>query len=209
MSETVFFTADTHFWHARLLGLGRGRPFDSIEEHNETIIDRWNERVGKGDRIYHLGDFSFGNREKTEEIIDRLRGQVHVIRGNHDGGLDRFASRFASYSPYKEIKLGEQRLVLFHFPIHSWHKVGQGAVHLHGHSHGLLPDYGAPRMDVGVDDHGFAPIAFDEVMEVLGPRIGQWEPGDHHTAQSDSSGAGEQDDSDARAVRPVVSDDQP
>jgi calcineurin-like phosphoesterase family protein len=185
MAETVWFTADTHFWHARLLGLGRGRPFASIEEHNETLIDRWNDRVGSGDRVYHLGDFSFGNRAQTEEIIGRLHGQVHFVRGNHDRTMDRFADRFASYSQYKEIKLGDQRLVLFHFPIHSWHKVGQGAVHLHGHSHGLLPDSGAPRLDVGVDDHGFAPISFEQVMERMGPRIGTWTPGDHHGPISD------------------------
>jgi calcineurin-like phosphoesterase family protein len=115
---------------------------------------------------------------------------VHFVRGNHDRGMDRFADRFASFSQYKEITVADQRFVLFHFPIHSWHKVGQGSMHLHGHSHGLLPDYGVPRLDVGVDSHGFAPISVEEVVSILGPRIGTWEPGDHHRVETDTAASG-------------------
>lgn len=41
----LFFTADTHFGHANILKLC-GRPFETIEEMNETMIGKWNERVG-------------------------------------------------------------------------------------------------------------------------------------------------------------------
>lgn len=177
----MWFTGDTHFWHDKIIWLGKGRPFDSVEAMNEALIERWNERVGKSDRVYHLGDFAFGNREQKEAIIPRLNGQIHMIRGNHDGSLDALSSKFASYRPYHELKVDGTRLVLFHFPIHSWHKIGQGALHLHGHSHGLLPDIGAPRMDVGVDACGYAPISYEEVVERLAPRVG-WLPGDHHGA---------------------------
>lgn len=179
-AEDIWFTADTHFHHSKIVWLGNGRPFADVEAMNEALIERWNERVKRHHRVYFLGDFSFGNRAATEAVLDRLNGQIHFVRGNHDGGMDRLSSRFASFQQYKEVKIGEHRLVLFHFPIHSWHKVGHGALHLHGHSHGLLPDDGLkPRMDVGVDTHDFAPWHIDEVLERLLPRVG-WAPGDHH-----------------------------
>lgn len=55
----VFFTADTHFFHHSIIKYCR-RPFRSVEEMNAGIIARWNAQVGKDDRIYHLGDVSFG-----------------------------------------------------------------------------------------------------------------------------------------------------
>lgn len=176
----IWFTSDTHFFHKTITWIGRGRPWETVDEMNDALVYNWNQSVQKSDRIYHLGDFSFGNREQTDQIIGRLNGQIHVIRGNHDSGLDRFASRFVSYQQYKEIKVDGQRLVLFHYPIHSWHQVGKGSFHLHGHCHGLLPDsLDRPRCDVGVDAWGFAPVNYETIRERLLPLVG-WRPGDHH-----------------------------
>lgn len=182
--EDIWFTSDTHFWHKNIIVIGKGRPWDTVEDMNEALIERWNALVNQGDRIYHLGDFSFGNKAKTMEVVRRLRGQIHVVRGNHDHVLDKaqVASMFASYQPYKEIKVEGQRLVLFHYPIHSWHDAHHGALHLHGHCHGGLADDGTkPRMDVGVDTHDYEPWHISEVLERLQPRLG-WLPGDHHGA---------------------------
>lgn len=178
MSESIFFTSDTHFGHKNLLHLGRGRPFSSIEEHDEALVDRWNERVQPQDRVYHLGDFAFANRDRTEEILDRLKGQIHFVRGNHDSGMDRFASRFASYQQYKEIRVEGQRIVLFHFPVASWHKAHHGSWHLHGHCHGNFQAPNGPMADVGVDCWDFAPVAYEEIAEALSTKT--WTPTDHH-----------------------------
>ena len=183
MAERIFFTSDTHFGHANITTLGRGRPFASAEEMTEALVARWNERVKRSDRIYHLGDFSFLARARTLEILDRLRGEIHLVRGNHDRILDApvVARRFASYQDYKELAVGGQRLVLFHYPILSWHGAHKGSWHLHGHCHGTLcEDPTVARMDVGVDCTGYAPISFEEVSERLAGR--RWVPVDHHGA---------------------------
>lgn len=178
MSETVWFTADTHFGHKNIVWLGNGRPWDSWEEMTEGLVENWNANVKRTDRIYHLGDFSFLPKPKTVELIKRLNGQIHMVRGNHDGGLDSLAPMFASYQQYKEIKVGAQRLVLFHFPMLSWHKVHSGSWHLHGHCHGLLKRSNGPMMDVGVDPNGYRPITYEEVAERLAEAT--WEAVDGH-----------------------------
>ncbi|MGN1345353.1 MAG: metallophosphoesterase, partial [Eubacteriales bacterium] len=78
----IFYTADTHFGHANILRLC-GRPFASVEEMNEKLIERWNEKVQPADTVYILGDMFFRTTE-VESILERLRGKKHLIVGNHD-----------------------------------------------------------------------------------------------------------------------------
>jgi calcineurin-like phosphoesterase family protein len=54
----IFFTGCTHFGHANIIKLAQ-RPFASIEEMNEVLVERWNSTVGSDDTVYHLGDFSW------------------------------------------------------------------------------------------------------------------------------------------------------
>lgn len=41
-----YFTSDTHFYHADLLGDNdfAPRPFPDVETMNQTIVDHWNAR---------------------------------------------------------------------------------------------------------------------------------------------------------------------
>ncbi len=54
----IFLTSDTHFGHGRILELSH-RPFDSIEQHDDEIVRRWNEVVGPKDTVIHLGDVAW------------------------------------------------------------------------------------------------------------------------------------------------------
>ncbi|MBP5230316.1 MAG: hydrolase, partial [Clostridia bacterium] len=54
----VYFIADTHFGHKNILRIC-GRPFETIEEMNETLIRNWNERVRGSDTVYIVGDMFF------------------------------------------------------------------------------------------------------------------------------------------------------
>jgi calcineurin-like phosphoesterase family protein len=80
---TLFFTSDTHFGHARIIELCN-RPFASVEEMNEAMIDNWNSVVGPKDSVVHLGDVALGPWVEWDGILSRLNGFKSLVVGNHD-----------------------------------------------------------------------------------------------------------------------------
>lgn len=69
--KQVFFTSDTHFFHARIIKHA-GRPFGSVDEMNDTLIRNWNRIVPKDGFVFHLGDFCLGTVYEWNSILDQL-----------------------------------------------------------------------------------------------------------------------------------------
>ncbi len=80
---TYFLTSDTHFHHRNVISYCN-RPFKSVEEMNEKMIERWNDRVTDKDTVFHLGDFGLGNKKNLSPIAARLKGNKVLLKGNHD-----------------------------------------------------------------------------------------------------------------------------
>jgi calcineurin-like phosphoesterase family protein len=160
----IWFTSDTHFNHHAMVGR---RGFSSVEEMNEALIAKWNARVKGKDTAYVLGDFAFS--KAPELYFDRLAGWKHLVAGNHD---DKRTLRlpWASVQSYLEVKDNHELFVLSHYAFAVWNKSHYGSLHLHGHSHGSLPDNGLRRLDVGVDPNDLAPVSLDAVRAVLRAR---------------------------------------
>lgn len=172
----IWFTADTHFGHGNILRYSH-RPFAKAHEMDETLIQNWNSRVKPGDTVYHLGDVSLCAPARTAEIIGRLNGTIHLIRGNHDKDtlLKKVGIRFASINPILEIQipdaeapLGTRFITLCHYAMRTWNKSHWRTWHLYGHSHGTLPDNPhSLSFDVGVDCHNYTPLSYAEVKVIM------------------------------------------
>lgn len=78
----IFFSADHHFCHANIIRYC-GRPFASVEEMNEALVQRWNEVVGGSDTVYYLGDFSL-TTHALARFLPQLNGEKFLVMGNHD-----------------------------------------------------------------------------------------------------------------------------
>jgi calcineurin-like phosphoesterase family protein len=76
----IWFSADTHYGHKRIIELAN-RPFSSVEEMDEVMIEKHNTRVKNGDRFYLVGDFAFDDHDT---YLRRLNGQKFIVPGNHD-----------------------------------------------------------------------------------------------------------------------------
>lgn len=178
----MFFTSDTHFGHRNIIKYSN-RPFASVEEMNEVLIQRWNEKVGPKDEVYHLGDVAFATSEKqTKEILDRLNGKIYLIKGNHEKLALTYRQRFEWIKDYHELKIkddsferGRQKVILFHYAIREWNGKYRGTYQLYGHSHGNLPDDPhAQAFDVGTDCHDYYPLAWEEVKTIMAQK--DWKP---------------------------------
>lgn len=175
----TWFTSDTHFGHRAVIKYSK-RPFAHIDEMNEALIDNWNAVVNHGDIVYHLGDVSFHGPSYTQVLLGRLKGRIHLIRGNHDHLNKATEACFETVDDVREIYVGQQKIVLCHYAMLVWNKSHYGVWMLHGHSHGNLRiDNTARRMDVGVDAvPGYRPIEYAEVKEIMDKR--RFVSVDHH-----------------------------
>lgn len=133
-----YFISDLHFGHKNVLTFDN-RPFNTIEEHDEYLINAWNETVGIDDDVYILGDISWHNSIKTIEIFERLNGNKHLIKGNHDGKLlknSELRNLFVEIKDYKELSIDNNiSVVLCHYPIPCFKNHYYNWIHLYGHVH--------------------------------------------------------------------------
>ncbi|HYG17136.1 MAG TPA: phosphoesterase [Bacteroidia bacterium] len=177
----IWFTSDNHFGHTNIIKYTK-RPFTSVDEMDETMIERWNERIGPNDDVYHLGDVGLCPADQLREILDWLNGNIHLIVGNHEGAALQCKKRFQWVKDYYELKVpdedapnGSQKIVLLHYAMRIWNGCHRGTFHLYGHSHGTLTDDPFMRsLDAGVDSHNFYPISYQEVKSLMLKK--QWTP---------------------------------
>ena len=133
----IRYIADMHFDNEDIIAFDN-RPFDSVEEMNETLITNWNRVVLPGDLTWILGDFCAGNAERWVWFLNRLNGRKALITGNHDNPDTVLAVRgcFEDIAEYREILDSERHVVLCHYPISAFHDHYFGWLHLYGHVHG-------------------------------------------------------------------------
>lgn len=182
--EHVFFTSDTHFNHSNIIRFCN-RPFNSIEEMNETLIRNWNNVVSPDDIVFHLGDFCLGGAVEWTKLLDRLNGYIYLILGNHDLKNIRqgFISRFEHVSMQMRIMVDKQVVYLNHYPFLCFDGGYKDVWQLFGHVHTRPNNTGidAPRLqhlyptqyDVGVDNNNFMPVSFEQIRAIIQKQVEQ------------------------------------
>lgn len=167
----TFFTSDIHLFHKNILKFEpESRPFGSIDEMHDTIISRWNNKVTAADRIFILGDVSFGKVTKTLEILSELNGKKILIKGNHDEHhvlnrefVDFFENKI--YDTY-EAKINGTYYFMCHYPLICWNKSHYGSINLFGHVHSVWKG-NSNQLNVGMDCHSLTPIEESEIKDLL------------------------------------------
>jgi len=155
----IFFTADTHFDHPSILKHCQ-RPWHTIGQMNEALIENWNKKVGKRDLVYILGDFAWKNHRK---FIQALRGKKVLIKGNHDKMPQISYDQFSEVTPQKDLKIEKRIVVLCHYPMFSWRNSCHGSWHAYGHVHNSPFKHPFLALNVGVDVCGYEPLAWPDL----------------------------------------------
>lgn len=134
-SNKKFYIADWHYGHANIIPFDN-RPFKSLLEMDEMLVERWNSAVTPGDIVYVLGDMFWCGMQDAIRVLKTLNGQKFLIRGNHDRCNDgRFLREFVKVTEYLEVTDQNRRIVLCHYPIPCFKNHFYGTYHLYGHVH--------------------------------------------------------------------------
>ena len=172
MSKNIWLISDTHFNHSKILEFSQGgkpiRPFSSVNEMNQLMLDNWASTVKPEDTVVHLGDVLFGENKVDWLTTNfaKLPGKKRLVLGNHDNV--KFLAPF-----FKNIQLWIELpgVICTHTPMHSstlnerqrWGEDGPG-INAHGHIHSN-PSPEGPYKCVCVEQINFTPIHIDEVLK--------------------------------------------
>ena len=180
----VWITSDLHIVHNREF-VYKDRGFENINEHDEALVNNWNELVAEDDIVYILGDVMLKSNLQDADfsygisILKKLNGRLIIIRGNHDSldKIERYkacenvirAGDAAIYLDYPEV--GSYHFYLSHYPTLVSHKklkqMKSSLINLYGHTHQKERFYNDhPYMYcVCMDAHDMSPVLLDDIIE--------------------------------------------
>lgn len=181
----LWFASDHHFDHRNMVEKFKlddgspSRPFASVEEMNEIMIERHNKVVKSNHHVYFLGDLTMHRQigQIKYRILDRLQGHKRLLLGNHDG------DKIENYLKYFE-KIFASRVIdnmLFtHIPVHP-ESLGRFKANIHGHSHhnsykpimkidqkGYGPhERKVPYINISVEKIDYRPVSLEEIQSMV------------------------------------------
>lgn len=128
----VFIISDLHFSH---LNMAKRRGFDSIEEHDNFIIERWNQTVKTKDVVWILGDITM-EKSGPYKLLDRLNGIKKVVLGNHD--KPQHVPELLKHVNHVCSTFTKKQFIFTHIPIHTNELDYRFKKNIHGHLHSNL-----------------------------------------------------------------------
>jgi calcineurin-like phosphoesterase family protein len=181
-----YIISDLHIKHYNILKF-ENRPFRNIEEHDNTIINNWNNIVTDKDRVFLLGDVMFTHKkDEVLSLLLSLNGKITILLGNHDKPLCKLFYSGKYFNRNNKIFIAGQiyetkvlinkkyeKVVLSHYPILSWNANYHGRKHFYGHVHSKLPYKNLINLserklayNVSAEILNFKPRTFDEVIKI-------------------------------------------
>lgn len=152
------------------------KEFQTIQEHDETIIANWNSVVQKRDIVWVLGDAG------DPRMYSRLNGTKYLVPGNHDiirsnksPVIEKCHSRYFDRVEGCPVDIGLKgfRIVATHIPIHP-QEVVRWHFNVHGHTHRkpvMLPDNYQEQdlryVSVCCEPWNYSPVSREELTETL------------------------------------------
>ena len=182
-----YFTADSHFSLNDETVISRDyRPFGSLIEMNERIINIWNDQAKENDFIYHLGDFVNYNFVDLEydnlfTLVKKIKAKVILVLGNNERRIldNRFGGNFENFKTYLQsigffnvyekelnLKIGDHDFKLVHCPTDA-DKTSNYNLFGHIHRSVFVKKYG---FNVGVDNHNYKLFSEEEIQDLYDRR---------------------------------------
>lgn len=160
----IWVTSDHHFGHKNIIKYCN-RPFQTVEEMRDEMVERWNSVVSDGDVVFHLGDVSLGRIDYVSDTLKSLKGHKVLIYGNHDQKSLRESNIWDIRMPDYQLEYSGFTVNMRHHPWEQDRELDKNNIWLHGHSHGALGTFHDGQIDVGVDSWNYTPVDMDVIVE--------------------------------------------
>jgi calcineurin-like phosphoesterase family protein len=176
-----WFLGDSHINHVRIrefepMRLAWG---DTLDAHNDAMLDAWARCVKPGQKVLHLGDLFLGPREQWPGFRARMTGEITLLLGNHD----RKASVMEQYGlvALPNLTWDDPNLGIVnarHDPADFPKEVVESAdVLLHGHLHtgqhrSAFEAFGPKALCLSIEmlPKSPEPLSYDELVEIIRAR---------------------------------------
>lgn len=178
----TWVTSDMHFGHDKEF-IWRIRGFNSVEEMNNGIIERWNSMVRPEDEVYVLGDLIMGTIDNIS-FVNQLNGKLHIALGNHDTqkreeAYQRLDNVVEVVPVGFKIKYKKINFIMTHWPTmieNNQETIYQTGANLYGHTHQQTNFYeDKPCVyHVGMDSHDCYPVLLDDVVLEIKEKIKEY-----------------------------------
>ena len=169
--DKTYLISDTHFFHENIIRFC-GRPFESVKEMHNTIIERWNATIPDDAWVIHAGDVQMkGDKIKVGNIIRRLKGRKILIKGNHD-----------TWSNRTYYEMGFEQVI--DFPIY----IGHGTIishqplidpgvflNIHGHTHEKNVEDDTRYYNVSCEQNNYTPELLRDIFVKFDKKIVDYE----------------------------------
>ncbi len=164
--RNIWIISDTHFFHYNMLSFKNRegelmRPFSSVKEMNDLMVENWNAVVKDEDIIYHLGDLYMGSLNCMRDLMKQLKGRKRLIVGNHDDikviAREGFFQKIQVWRMFPEFGL-----LLTHVPVHNSSLDIKGLVNVHGHTH-CKPSPTEKHINVCVEVTNYTPVNIEDL----------------------------------------------
>lgn len=175
------FISDPHFGHKNIIKYCH-RPFSSIEEMTEKLIENYNETVGKNDRVLWLGDCFMGSPTFFAGVLSRLNGKKYLILGNHDdiGNHKLVNCGFEFVVTKMWFSMAGRKIVANHYDAWNYRSIWDSRyeekrhhikpeskeILFHGHTH-QKSKFLLNQVHLGVDAWDMKPARREEVEEIV------------------------------------------
>lgn len=170
--------------------LWKMRGFSSLDDHDLSLINKWNLKASEETVGFLLGDLAFGKDAEKNllHILNRLYyKEIYLLFGNHHAGVRQLfekcegnkmmiGNKKVIFTPnYLEAFINGQPVVYSHYPLLSWNGQGKGSFMLYSHVHGKLEqsdlgkryvNSGCRSLEMSVEKWP-APASFREIKNIL------------------------------------------
>lgn len=156
--------SDTHFFHKNIVEYEPVRK-TLAQDHNQVMVDNWNNRVENQHTVLHLGDLALGQKQEFEAVAPVLQGKKFIVLGNHDKRAKSWYQEMGfCIVPSFVMDFGEWKVLFSHYPDDEKKFVCYPKhLNVHGHVHSKTRD-DKRLINVSVEVQNFQPQSIETLV---------------------------------------------